>query len=155
MWDPFESRPHRPQPMTEGYDVAQICLNGHEANATTIRMPEKSKPFCSECGERTITVCENCQTAIRGFYWGGGGYRYEIPRHCHQCGKSFPWTERKKEAALELFIELLEMKKDEGDQLQRDLTDISTENPRTQVASIRIKRWIGKAGKEGAGCFAT
>jgi hypothetical protein len=59
--------------------------------------------------------------------------------------------ERKQEAAIELFIETLEVKQEEQEQIRRDLTDIASDNPRTQVASFRIKRWLGKAKDEALG----
>lgn len=46
-----------------------------------------------------------------------------------------------------MFLETLDVEREE-EQLKKDLSDISSDNPRTQVASFRIKRWIGKATKE-------
>jgi hypothetical protein len=140
--------------MSEGYDIAQICLNGHCVNASSGRRPRHNQPFCDRCGEKTITECPSCRTPILGYDHGSSiGYPYHTPHHCHQCGKPYPWTERKQAAALELFIELLEVKKEEQEQLKRDLADITSDNPRTQVASVRIKRWLGKAKDEAIGAL--
>jgi hypothetical protein len=135
----------------EGHDVAQICLNGHEVNATTIRNPSWSKPYCDECGEKTITACPSCEAPIQGYYWGGAVLTsYDVPKHCHQCGKPFPWTESKKAAALELFAEVLDLENEQQEELKRDLDAVAAATPRTEVAALKIKRLIAKAGKEGA-----
>jgi hypothetical protein len=137
----------------EGYDIAQICLNGHEANSSTKHMPQFNKTFCENCGEKTITDCPSCSKPIRGYYWGGSviGASYDIPNHCLECGKAFPWIERKQAAALELLAEELHMDKEEQEELKRDLRAAATEEPRTQAASLKIKRLLTKVGKDAAG----
>jgi len=52
---------------------------------------------------------------------------------------------------MELFAEVLDMENDQKEELQRDLDAISIDEPRTEVAALKIKRLIGKAGKEAAG----
>jgi hypothetical protein len=53
---------------------------------------------------------------------------------------------------MELFAELLDMKDEEQrEELRRDLDAVATEQPRTQVAALKIKRLIAKVGKETAG----
>ncbi len=54
----------------QGYDVAQVCRNGHVVNKATIRRPEHSVPFCTICGAQTATTCTQCGQPIRGLYWG-------------------------------------------------------------------------------------
>jgi hypothetical protein len=111
-----------------------------------------SKPYCEDCGEKTIRACPSCNAAIQGFFWGGGGFSYYVPKHCHQCGNPFPWTESKRAAALEFFAEELDMKAEEQrEELKRDLDALAAEQPRTQVAALRIKRLLGKVGRDAAG----
>ncbi len=143
----------------ECYDVAQICLNGHEANSASRNAPQSNKAFCDKCGEKTIDACPACDTPIRGFCWRGGipfggdiAPQYDVPHHCHQCGKPYPWTERKKAAALELFAEVLDMEAEEQrEELRRDLDAISTDQPRTQAAALKLKRMLMKAGQGALG----
>jgi hypothetical protein len=140
----------------EGYDVAQICMNGHMINDACKNKPQYCKKRCPACGEETITTCPHCGAPIPGHYYIAriaSIHNNTMHQCCCECGKPYPWAERRKAAALELFIETLEMEKEQQEQLKRDLTDISTDNPRTQVASFRVARWIGKAGKETAGAL--
>ena len=104
--------------MRDGYDVAQVCLNGHEANASSTGLPEFNKAFCSKCGEKTIAACPGCTAPIRGYYWGSMSAGYTVPQHCHQCGTPYPWTARRKEAALELFLMTLDLKKEQQEDLR-------------------------------------
>jgi hypothetical protein len=135
----------------DGYDVAQVCLNGHEANATFTRMPENNKSYCDKCGEKTITECPACNKPIRGYFWGSlSTGPYDVPHHCIQCGKPYPWTERRKAAALELFAELLHMGKEHQEELSRDLDAVAVDVPRTKPAALKIGTMIAKAGKESA-----
>jgi hypothetical protein len=134
-------------------DVAQVCLNGHTANSSTQKMPELNKPYCDQCGEQTITECPSCNMPIRGDYWIKiVRSKYKIPHYCHQCGHAYPWTERKKAAALELFAEVLDIEAEEQrEELRRNLDAISTDQPRTQAAALKLKRMLMKAGQGALG----
>ncbi len=140
------------EPKREGYDVAQVCMNGHMVNPASQASPEHNKSYCDTCGKKTITACQSCNTPIRGLFWGTySASEPAPPNHCHQCGQPFPWTEAKQKAALELFAELLDLEQEQRDELARDLEAIAVDQPRTQVAALRLKRLIGKVGKEAAG----
>ena len=43
------------------------------------------------------------------------------------------------------------MEKEQREELSRDLDAIGSENPRTQVAAVKIGRMMSKAGKEAGG----
>ncbi|MGO9245239.1 MAG: DUF2321 domain-containing protein [Verrucomicrobiia bacterium] len=76
--------------MNEGYDVGQVCLNGHSANSSSASMPQFNQDHCERCGERTITACLHCQTSIRGRYHFRnvlGALKYDPPAYCYKCGK--------------------------------------------------------------------
>lgn len=83
------------------YDTQQVCLNGHQITDNYHGHPEFRKDFCDKCGERTIHVCPNCDSEIRGEYHAGGitvlGFSTPVPEFCHVCGKPYPWTEKKQE----------------------------------------------------------
>jgi hypothetical protein len=141
-----------PDPRRQGHDIAQVCVNGHMINTASRGMPEHNKPFCDKCGEKTITSCPSCNNSIRGLDWDGYSQEPDAPPHCEHCGKPFPWTERKKAAALELFAEVLDMEAEEQrEELKRDLDAISTDQPRTQAAALKLKRMLTKAGKDALG----
>lgn len=50
----------------DGYDVAQICTNGHSITSALATVPGAAKKFCDECGAETIFACPNCEHPIRG-----------------------------------------------------------------------------------------
>ena len=136
----------------EGYDVAQVCPNGHPANGSTKNMPQFSKDHCEKCGERTITECPACNQPIRGDYWGGGiGLApYQPPAYCNSCGTAFPWTERKIHAAVELAKEIGELSAEDAEVFEASLPDIVRETPMTDVAAHRVRKVLSKTGREVA-----
>lgn len=128
------------------YDVAQICTNGHVANAYTKLMPDRGGAYCQTCGEKTITVCPKCRHEIQGPYQGAfvPDSDFEPPNFCRNCGKPYPWTERRLQAAKELIDQEQTLAPDEKIALEADINDITHDAPRTQAAAIRIKAFLAK-----------
>jgi hypothetical protein len=90
----------------QGYDVAQVCLNGHVVNFLTGTQPEHNKNFCSTCGEKTIVQCTHCNAKMRGHYHTVGAISFlpEVaPSFCHNCGEPYPWMEDRLRIAKELL----------------------------------------------------
>jgi len=143
--------------MEEGYDIAQICLNGHVVNDSVRSFPEHSKNFCDKCGAKTITNCPNCDSEVQGYYLVSGvispGYDFKAPGFCHNCGKPYPWTEQKIHAAQELAQEIENLSEDEKKILTQSIDDIVKDSPKTPLATTRFKRIVSKAGKEVAGAL--
>ncbi len=138
----------------DGYDIAQVCPNGHTANDSWTRFPDFNKQFCDKCGEKTITTCPKCNNPIRGAYHAEGVigvFQYTPPSYCHNCGNSLPWTERKIKAAMELSIEEGKIDKEDSIVLEQSIKDIVRETPQTQVAASRFKKIMTKAGSSTAG----
>jgi hypothetical protein len=134
----------------EGYDIAQICTNGHLINSSYSSYPEFNKKFCDKCGAPTITNCGYCNTSIRGYYHSSGVISFSditIPSFCHECGKPYPWTEAKVKAAKELSDELENLTPQEREILKKSLDDIIRDTPQTPLASTRFKKIVAKAGK--------
>ena len=132
------------------YDVAQICQNGHVVNSMTKFNPVRSSPFCEKCGSPTTTSCAQCHTPIRGYYSIPGvisskGYS-EPPTFCYKCGNSFPWTELKIQAAIEMFAEEV-TDAAERKAFQDNLNALSKDTPQAEVAAVRIRKQIAKLGK--------
>jgi hypothetical protein len=138
--------------MREGYDIAQICANGHVASSMAGSHPDFRQKYCDKCGEGTVTVCSKCGAYIRGHYHVPGvfgGYEYEPPAYCFQCGAAFPWTERKQKAAIDLFIEETQ-DLDDRREFEESVGQIAKDTPQAQVASRRITRLLGKVSKSAA-----
>jgi hypothetical protein len=134
------------------YDTAQICKRGHVITGYYNTYPDFRNAFCEKCGEATITQCPACGTAIRGGYHHDGpvmGAAYRTaPGYCHACGKPFPWTELKLQAAQELIGELDGLNEEDRNLLKQSLDELITDSPKTEVASLRFKRIMKKVGKE-------
>jgi len=142
--------------MSDVYDVAQICLNGHVINLCARIEPAFSQRFCDRCGAATITRCQKCDDHIPGAYIGGGGYdagSFSVPAFCSNCGAPYPWTEKRLEAARELVAELEGLTEDEKAALAKDLDDIIADTPKTTVAATRWKKALLKAGREAGHAF--
>lgn len=132
------------------YRVAEICPNGHVSTTSADTSPELREKYCSQCGEATITACPSCKAPLRGYYHVDGvfslGGGYEPPAYCYNCGVQLPWTGRKVAAAVELLEASGELTGSELMQFREDLTELTKDSPRVQVASLRFKRVMSKAG---------
>ncbi len=132
------------------YRVAEVCLNGHVTTTSADQNPELREKFCSKCGAETIIRCLNCNTAIRGYYDVEGvislGRNYHPPAFCYNCGKEFPWTERKIASAVELVEIDEKLTENEIEQFKADLSELTKDSPKTQVASARFKKTMTKVG---------
>lgn len=138
------------------YDFAQICLNGHVINAATETYPDLNKPFCDECGEPTITNCPNCNAKIEGQFDPKGEWEsrpYTVPAYCSNCGNPFPWTASKIKAAHELAQELENISEEEKEILSKSIDDMIKDTPRTELATMRFKKILSKAGKTAIEAF--
>jgi hypothetical protein len=133
----------------EGYDVAQICLNGHVINGSFRWSPQHNCDYCSECGQKTIVECPKCKATIPGQYHSSaisylGALR--APAFCHACGSPYPWTESRLSAAKEYVRELEGLDANERGIMERSLDDLVCDTPKTQVAALRFKKYATKAG---------
>ena len=130
-----------------GHRKAEICLNGH---ATTIDFEysrELASPHCSECGAETIRECSSCKSSIRGLYSSRRVvYPYQVPAYCHSCGSAYPWTQTALDSAKELVEELDQLNQDEKDKLNGSIEELVLDSPRAQVAAVRFKNLMEKAG---------
>lgn len=139
------------------YDTAQICLNGHPINTMAASYPESNMKFCDRCGASTITACPDCKAPIKGYYHVrgviGAGSDYLPPSFCPNCGIPYPWTNAKLKAAKEFAHELDNLNEDEKTILEKSLEDLARDTPNTQVAAVRFKKLVAKAGKGAAEGF--
>lgn len=135
------------------YDVALVCQNGHVINSAAQSMPKHNKKFCAECGSPTTSQCSHCSTPIQGEYFADGAvfYRRVIPApgFCHECGKPFPWTEARIQAAREL-VDLSDASESEKEGLKASIPALTSNTPQTPVAAAKWKRFLQGAGKQVA-----
>lgn len=83
-------------------------------------------------------------------FFGFGG-EYAPPAYCHNCGRAFPWTERKVDAATDLVEISGKLSSEELAQFRADLSEMTKESPRLLVASTRFKQTMAKVGSAVAG----
>jgi len=141
--------------MTGRYDVAQICLNGHVINSTARSCAHRNKKFCDKCGKETIMNCPNCNADIKGYYHGDvlALISFDAPAYCHNCGKSYPWTEAKIQAARELAQESEDITDDEKRTLIQSIDDLVMDTPKTTIAATRFKKILSKTSRSVADAF--
>jgi len=128
----------------------QTCLNGHVVTSYVgaTFADERMQPFCSQCGERTITDCPSCKFPQRGYSVDAVMSEKTTPRaFCGNCGKPYPWTERQLAAAAELVAEDEMLNATEKEQLTASFSEMTSENPRTTLAATKFKKLAAKAGK--------
>jgi hypothetical protein len=131
------------------YDTAQVCRRGHVINNSAHRYSAHNRRFCPKCGQPTMMACEHCHTGIQGEYHGNvislGGEEPTAPAYCHNCGKPYPWTAERLEAAQALAAELENL--DDGDRIAINATieELAVDSARTPVAVLRFKKIIAKA----------
>jgi hypothetical protein len=135
----------------EGYDLMQVCLNGHMITAHANLHYSFRKAFCPGCGSETILACTKCSAGIQGTYhWPPGKGISRSPKNppafCHGCGHPYPWTEARQQALAELVDDADGMAEDDKQRLREALRDIQTDGPRTEVGAGRLKKII----KQGA-----
>lgn len=131
------------------YDIAQICLNGHIINDMHDTHPEYNQKFCEDCGEGTITTCQECNTSIDGTLLMPNGtciYLETPPNYCAHCGKPYPWTKTALEAAKELAQEIDGLSPEEREILSKSIDEIVKGGPKTVVATTRFKKIATKFG---------
>jgi hypothetical protein len=137
------------------YGVAQICLNGHVISQFAESRPDSSQKFCKECGAKTLTSCPKCNAPVRGYHHVSGVFDLtglSLPNFCQECGRPYPWTEGRIEAARELAEEV-QLADGEKQELKRAIDDLVRNTPRAPAAAERFKRLVGKAGKGVAESF--
>ena len=135
------------------YDTGMACLNGHAITCVAGSTPHRRERFCSQCGQPAIAQCPGCGEGIRGFYHQDGvidcAQRWRVPAHCHNCGKPYPWTERRAAAVADLIDELECLDGKEKAKLKKSIPDIVAETPNSDAAVLRFKKAAAKVGQFG------
>jgi hypothetical protein len=130
----------------EGYDVAQICINGHVISSMASN-PNYRKEFCNICGAVTIMVCQKCKAPIKGYYHSPGVISlidFNPPRFCERCGEPFPWIKSRLDASKELIDLIEHFSDEEKDDLKNSIEDIIRDSPKISVARIKLRKYLSK-----------
>ena len=72
---------------------------------------------------------------------------YDVPKFCNKCGRPFPWTKAKLDAARELVEFEDNLSASEKEMLKNSLDYIIAENPKTKVAAIKFKHTVANWDK--------
>lgn len=95
-----------------GYDIQQVCLNGHQMTDSFTRYSAHRRDFCSTCGEKTIIACLSCKAKIQGHYYATGVISMRnapVPDYCEGCGNAFPWTSNQKNSPKVILADAVEI----------------------------------------------
>lgn len=132
------------------HKTARFCWNGHKIRDAVEMFPGISEDYCTMCGKQTITSCPKCSYPIQGAYVSGASvFHLKItPGFCGNCGKAYPWTESAIEAVRELANLIQDIEEQEVNTIIENLPDLLTDTPKSQVAIIRTKQFLNRAGKE-------
>lgn len=129
------------------YNGASICLNGHVIS----KYDSNYQKHCSQCGAKVISICPKCQKSIRGLieldFAYIGSRPYTRPDYCYNCGEPYPWTESAIESVKLLIQEEEEFSEQLKSSIIESLPDVITDTPKTNLASVRLKKGIASAGK--------
>jgi hypothetical protein len=133
------------------FDIQQVCLNGHLITQTCVRAPSTRQAYCGDCGERTVFSCEGCGAYLRGLNWKAAldDIFYQPPpptAFCIQCGKPYPWTKKRMDAALELAHQVEGVGSLEMERLEESLPNLAADTPQSGLAVVRWKKFIAQAG---------
>ena len=146
------------------YDTMQVCLGGHRITSSLHESPHRGETHCGKCGKRTIHACQKCGQEIRGEYRipevniigervYSRSFPRSIPKFCINCGKPFPWTREKIEALEELAAEEESLSDEDRETIRQNAPLIATDDPKSELAALRIKKIMGKIGKTAAPFF--
>jgi hypothetical protein len=86
---------------------------------------------------------------IRGHYHVSGVFslsKTPVPKHCIKCGGAYPWQE----AAIQNLAEVLReggLSEEDVAKAESSLPDVIADTPKTEGASLRLKRLLGTLGK--------
>jgi hypothetical protein len=71
-----------------------------------------------------------------------------IPKFCHECGKPYPWTERKMDEVYKLIDKNKKLNSSEKEVLKKLIWEIVIESPKKDLAIEEAKRPLQKMGDE-------
>ena len=70
----------------------------------------------------------------------------DVPSYCPNCGKPYPWTQKKIKTAIQIFAEFGDLNEEEKKTIEQDVENIAKDVPEAELSARRIKR-IWERGK--------
>lgn len=126
-----------------GYEVMQVCLNGHQITDCAGTIPDYKKPFCPECGGRTIVACPECNATVQGSLKGVLlSHPSPVRNNCHQCGTAYPWRQDALAAAVE--VEEMALEGQDATDAAALVAAVSVDTPRTELSALKLKKLLAK-----------
>jgi hypothetical protein len=124
----------------------QVCLNGHLITDHAENMPEQKKPFCPDCGEKTIIACPECGAPIQGHLKRVVSLRQSpVRNNCHACGTAYPWRQHALAAAIEIVE--MELQGNDAKDAVALIAAVSVDTPGTELAALKLKKLLAKLSK--------
>jgi hypothetical protein len=68
-----------------------------------------------------------------------------VPSYCYECGKPYPWTVEKLEAAKSLAEDFEEVSPEDRVKLKTAIEDVAAGGPKAEAGAARIKKMLGNA----------
>lgn len=139
--------------MTSNYQ--QVCENGHTITGQYSITSQDQQKFCRKCGANTIIACPNCDEKIQGDRFERRRSRLElvespdVPSYCPNCGKPFPWTQKRIQTAIQIFAEFGDLEEEEKKTIEQDVENIAKDVPEAELSARRIKRILKRCGNAG------
>ena len=131
----------------DGYDVMQVCLNGHQITDSAEVLPDTMKPFCPDCGEKTIAACPECNAPIQGHMKDVSSSRpVPVRNNCYQCGTAYPWRQHALAAAA-VEVVGVELEGQEAKDAAALIAAVSVETSRTELSALKLKKLLSKLSK--------
>jgi hypothetical protein len=130
----------------------QVCENGHKITGQYSITSQDQQKFCRKCGANTIIACPNCDEKIQGDRFERRRSRLElvespdVPSYCPNCGKPFPWTQKRIQTAIQIFAEFGDLEEEEKKTIEQDVENIAKDVPEAELSAMRIKRIWEKYG---------
>ena len=132
---------------SDHWAIAQVCLNGHLIASHLTAVPHELA-CCPRCGQPTICQCPECSALLKGNHYGGGATRSPMSRpedFCEACGKPYPWTAKRLEAARLFTSELAEATEAEKEKLIESIDALVCDTPMKDVAIHRFQQFIARS----------
>jgi len=118
-------------------------------NDRSTALPEHNQRRCDKCGSEVIDACPQCNTTIRGHFHNPNSryvdHTIDAPAFCHECGKPYPWTESKLDAARDLVEQLEIFDIPEKTLLNSSVEELLRDTPKSPPAVVRFKMLLAKA----------
>lgn len=127
----------------------EVCLNGHQLSVTK-KDTANPVPFCSKCGEKVISVCQECNAPIHGWLENDrvtyiGPRKKDRPSYCSECGKPYPWTSLVLHSAVELLALDENLSEHDKQLIKTAIPDLLVDTPKTKVAETKFKKGFSMA----------